>query len=165
MHQDISIFPNKQFYDGNLKLLPEGLGPWQTMPLQYDLPKDASELMQKISQSRLCFFPSKANTTDNRKTNEHEAQLVADLVQSFAKLYQENGREFTANTVGIITPFRAQIAKIRAVLEDLDTEYGTKYSTCTIDTVERYQGGARDIIITSLCLNSIYQIEALNLIG
>ena len=31
----------------------------------------------------------------------------------------------------------------------------------TIDTVERYQGGARDIIIISLCTNSMSQLQGM----
>ena len=31
----------------------------------------------------------------------------------------------------------------------------------TIDTVERYQGGARDVIILSLCTNSLSQLDSL----
>ena len=31
----------------------------------------------------------------------------------------------------------------------------------TVDTVERYQGGARDVIIMSCCMNFIFQMKAL----
>ena len=35
------------------------------------------------------------------------------------------------------------------------------YREFTIDTVERYQGGARDVILISLCLNNVRQLETL----
>ncbi|MBK7869677.1 MAG: AAA family ATPase [Saprospiraceae bacterium] len=59
--------------------------------------------------------------------------------------------------IGIITPYRAQIAQIRSVLTERDIDI----TNITIDTVERYQGGARDIILISLCTNSITQITSL----
>ena len=63
----------------------------------------------------------------------------------------------TVNSIGIITPYRAQIAQIRQQLlaENIDVE------SLTIDTVERYQGGARDIILISLCTNNFAQLDAL----
>lgn len=38
---------------------------------------------------------------------------------------------------------------------------GIDCSSITIDTVERYQGGARDIILISLCTNAASQMETL----
>jgi DNA replication ATP-dependent helicase Dna2 len=57
----------------------------------------------------------------------------------------------------VITPYRAQIAQIKSVLE----EQGAPLEQLTIDTVERYQGGARDVIIISLCTNSLNQLAML----
>lgn len=38
---------------------------------------------------------------------------------------------------------------------------GIDCASITIDTVERYQGGARDIILISLCTNAASQMETL----
>jgi DNA replication ATP-dependent helicase Dna2 len=85
-----------------------------------------------------------------------EAEIVGKVIDRFKNIYDTNGLEFSHQTLGVITPFRAQIAQIRHRLET----YGKSYELCSIDTVERYQGGARDIIIISLCLNMTHQLDA-----
>jgi len=76
----------------------------------------------------------------------------------FRELYQQIGRSWSATSVGIITPYRAQIAQIRSILAERELDSGG----ITIDTVERYQGGARDVILISLCTNSMAQIYTLS---
>jgi superfamily I DNA and/or RNA helicase len=44
-------------------------------------------------------------------------------------------------SIGVVSPFRAQVALIRGLLQDVPV---------TVDTVERFQGGERDIMILSL---------------
>ena len=61
-------------------------------------------------------------------------------------------------SLGVITPYRAQIAMIKEEIKDMDRVETNKI---TIDTVERYQGGARDIIIISLCTNKLSQLDSL----
>jgi DNA replication ATP-dependent helicase Dna2 len=51
--------------------------------------------------------------------------------------------------MGVITPFRAQMA---AILHEAH-QAGLDMTDITVDTVERYQGGARDIIIMSCAVN------------
>ena len=55
----------------------------------------------------------------------------------------------------MITPFRAQIAAIlhRAYLLDIPMH------NVTVDTVERYQGGARDIILMSAAVNNRFNLS------
>ena len=91
------------------------------------------------------------------KTNRYEAELVGELVEKIQALYQQQGRNFTARSVGIITPYRAQIAQIRQALSKKNIDI----DRITIDTVERYQGGARDIIIISLSTNTVNQFRSL----
>ena len=60
-------------------------------------------------------------------------------------------------SIGIITPYRAQIALITDYLSkaDLLTE------DLSIDTVERYQGSSRDVILISLCTNTDSQLASM----
>ena len=58
--------------------------------------------------------------------------MVAQLVRQYA------GMSFS---IGVVSPFRAQVALIRRLLQDV---------AVTVDTVERFQGGERDIMILSL---------------
>src|SRR5699024_10565267 len=59
--------------------------------------------------------------------------------------------------IGVITPYRAQIATIRHAIH----QAGLPAEGLTVDTVERYQGGAKDIIIISYCVNAMSQIQLL----
>jgi DNA replication ATP-dependent helicase Dna2 len=157
MHADICEFPSKYFYNSKLHLLPmDHGGAWQRETLSYRLPKNADELSIALSTKRVVFIPSGADYDGNPKTNLLEADIVGRIIDSFKNIYDENALDFNRNTIGVITPFRAQIAQIKHKLES----FGKSYELCSIDTVERYQGGARDIIIISLCLNMTHQLDA-----
>ncbi len=159
MHKDISAFPNENFYHGELKLLPKAcdLEGWQHAPLSLTpLSDDPIDLM--ISKYRLFYISTEIDEANgNRKTNEDEAQKAALLCQKFLDTYEKNDQELKPNEIGIITPYRAQIAQIRKALNTLSPAF----KDITIDTVERYQGGARKVIIISLCLNTISQLSGL----
>jgi DNA replication ATP-dependent helicase Dna2 len=83
---------------------------------------------------------------------------------AFAELYQANGRTLDPQTVGIICPYRAQIAQIKAKLveaQKANPQLQVDFERCTIDTVERYQGGTKSIVLLSLCLNNPNQLKTL----
>lgn len=165
MHADIAEFPAQVFYQGQLQLLDSDFGAWQKEPLQYKLGKEASPLDTLLATKRFLYFPTPADYAgaksetqkSNPKTNRHEAKLLAQLVQSFARIYAWQGKSLGAEDLGIITPFRAQIALIRQELEAL----GQGFEECSIDTVERYQGGARDIILISTTVNTNWQLQGI----
>ncbi|HEY0736240.1 MAG TPA: AAA domain-containing protein [Herpetosiphonaceae bacterium] len=73
----------------------------------------------------------------SRQANALEAGLVADLVRACLKLGLD-GRD----GIGVVVPHRAQKAALRALLPELA-------SADSIDTVERFQGGERDVIIVA----------------
>ena len=90
------------------------------------------------------------------RVNAAEAQLVARLLQRVHRFY---GSHFdAAKTVGVIVPYRNQIAMIRHELAALDVP---QLLDVSIDTVERYQGSQRDVIVYSFTVSRPYQLDFL----
>jgi DNA replication ATP-dependent helicase Dna2 len=77
------------------------------------------------------------------RTNQQEALLIRDILCT----YLEHGVGFS--NVGVIAPFRAQVATIRRVLEEAFPE-SDRYIRQTVDTVDRFQGQEKELIIVSL---------------
>lgn len=158
MHTDIMQFPAAAFYDGRLDILHNSLR--QQQALNWQLPAEASHYDRWMAQHRLLFIPAAVDElSPTLKTNRFEADIIAELVASYLRLMKANQRTPDAGSIGIITPYRAQIALIRHVLQEkgITTEF-----PLTIDTVERYQGGARDVILVSLCTNAARQLTTLS---
>lgn len=153
MHGDVLRFPSEEFYDGQLTVLKNVDKIKDRMNFNWnwsDFKKSVSYPI--ILKQRSVFIPSKLDlNAQNIKTNKHEAIVVRDLVRDYTKSILT----IKDYSIGIITPFRAQIATIRAVLQEDNLET----QNITIDTVERYQGGAKDIIIISLCVNHRRQLD------
>ena len=155
MHQDIANLVNAHFYGNILKIATER----QQASLNYPSfdPNDRYQTM--ISNKRVCFIPIReidnANISD--KTNDAEAEIAVSLSIALLDIYKANNLLFEPQrTLGIITPYRNQIALIRKKLEEIGI---SELSDIMIDTVERYQGSQRDVIILSFCFNKPYQLK------
>lgn len=161
MHADIMDFPNRHFYNGFLQTLPTTStgARHQHNPLNYTNVSEGLPFAEIMAQQRVVFLPNKSNSASPwQKNSAEEAQMVVQLVDFFKNLYTANGIAWQpATSLGIITPWRAQIAQLRASL----AADGHNPDELTIDTVERYQGGARDIIIISCCVHSEAQLSSL----
>ncbi len=160
MHQNIMQFPNEHFYQRTLKILPASIAHSlkQQTAIELDSHSQLNQSLKQLLQHRILFLPSPVDENSlTKKTNKQEALLIQSLLAQIHAYYQEQKKPFTPQTIGIITPYRAQIAQIREVLQELKFDI----DLITIDTVERYQGGARDIIIISLCTNTIHQMDTL----
>lgn len=111
----------------------------------------AAELLQR---HRLLFIDIPTDPADPAgKTNANEAFAVRALLAALTDPAQPPEKA----GIGIITPYRSQIA----LLSKAVTEAGLDAERITVDTVERYQGGARKVIILSLCLNRRTQLDQL----
>ena len=159
MHADIMDFPNRYFYDGLLQTLSAAADSPQHRPLSYKLPGLDPGLENIFAQKRVVFLPvEQAESLSSQKTSLAEAEMTVRIITAFKAIWAANDRAWhPEKTLGVITPWRAQIAQIRDCLSGA----GLDPDAITIDTVERYQGGARDIILISTCTHSAFQLESL----
>jgi len=120
MHPEIMEVSNRLFYGGRLHA---GVD---------------EELRRSPEGPSVSFVPVQTATVANpdSRRNESEAKVVSSLVQRYKALPVDQPL-----TIGVVSPFRAQVALLRHLLTGLDV---------TVDTVERFQGGERDIMILSL---------------
>jgi DNA replication ATP-dependent helicase Dna2 len=158
MHTDIMQFPSQHFYEQKLRILPDGMNDFQLQTIDFQSDNFETNFEKLIAERRVLFINTEADLSNSfNKTNVHEARMIGQLVKVFEKIYQSKNQSLTPNTLGVITPYRAQIAQIQATLRDLDFDT----DNITIDTVERYQGGAREVILISLCTNQVSQLASL----
>ena len=159
MHPDIAAFPNEMFY-AEEQLLPVPLPHQEEPQLDYQQPS-ADALDDLLKQQRVIFLASdtisSGITSPSDKVNPTEAKIVADLL---CRLYRQYGadRFDSAHSVGVIVPYRNQIAMIRREIEALGIP---ALMDISIDTVERYQGSQRDVIIYSFTIQHPYQLDFL----
>lgn len=174
MHRDIMAFPAEQFYQGQLDILPESiphhltqLHPLNLAPAPIAIGAATSapavaSLATTLSQHRLVYLPTQPDQRNaDPKVNGYEAALIVELIKAYTELYASSDRPIVAGDIGVITPYRAQIAHIRRYLH----EAGLRGDDYMVDTVERYQGGAKRIILISLCTNEDQQIRMLSQIS
>jgi hypothetical protein len=157
MHPEVALFPNYAFYNGELQIVP---CPHQTAEIEFLKYAADDPIQTMIATKRLAFIPSEKNENEKtNKANSFEANITAVLLKNIHALYELNGLEFSPEkSVGVITPYRSQIASIRREIVKLGIPV---LNLLTIDTVERFQGSQRDIIIYSFSVNQFYQIDYL----
>ncbi len=156
MHPDVAAFPNRMFYSAE-KLHPVPLPHQREDSLGYAAPPlDAFDDLLK--RRRMVYIPSAFchEPALSDKVNTAEAAIVADVLRRIHRFY---GSRFDPDkTVGVIVPYRNQIAMIRKRVETLGIPALERVS---IDTVERYQGSQRDVIIYSFTIQQHYQLDFL----
>jgi hypothetical protein len=157
MHRDIGAFASRQYYGGQLDILPL---PHQTGELGWKVGAEDSPLHIALATHRLLCFDICNPEESGQKSNSLEARQTAQIVASFADLCCHNALAPNwEKRLGIIVPFRSQIQQLRNALTQLNVP---EADTITIDTVERYQGSQRDIIIFSTVVGAPWQLPILS---
>ena len=156
MHPDIADFANRKFYaKEQLECVP--LAHQLETELAYN-EESEDALDNALKAHRMIFIPSMPCKQLNisEKINTDEARIIADLLR---RLYRQMSKDFDPQkSVGVIVPYRNQIAMIRKEIERLEIP---ALEDISIDTVERYQGSQRDVILYSFTIQSRYQLDFL----
>ena len=145
MHPDVAQFVNKMFYVKE-QLEPVPCKHQLDTSLHYKTPSEDA-LDEVLKTHRVVFMDA----------GTHEAALVANLLWRIWRLH-DDGQFDSDKTVGIIVPYRYQIALIRQELARYDIP--ALMQVC-IDTVERYQGSQRDVIIYSFGVEQMTDLDFL----
>ncbi|MFA8299855.1 MAG: AAA domain-containing protein [Hyphomicrobiales bacterium] len=147
MHRDIANSIN-HYYNNQLK---------EYLDLQreeWKLPvinNHNNDMLACIESSRMVYIES--STSTNIKTHPEEASIVVKLLDALYSIY---GSDMNEETVGVISPFRAQINEIQT---RINNKPYARY--ITIDTVERYQGSEKEHIIFTTTVASELQMRSL----
>lgn len=156
-NDEISAWPCGRFYENAY----EAFFPDRKLDLAIDFnckPVDWPEMLPWSDEFLRIIDPScpvvvvsyKANTFT--LSNPFEAQIVSALTLLYKKLVDAqqvgvSAQEFWTQKLGIVTPHRAQMASIRNLLVDMAGM--TMDPPPFVDTVDRFQGQERDLIISS----------------
>ena len=159
MHPEVADFANRAFYGATLAPIPV---PHQLQSLASSEKEGKNGLERLVAERRVAFIvsPGDFRTTISEKVNVDEARRVVALLRVVCE--QAEGREKGSfhpyRTVGVIVPYRNQIAMIRKEIARLGIP---ELLAISIDTVERYQGSERDCIIYSFTIQRPYQLDFL----
>lgn len=136
MHPDICRFPSMHFYDNKLlngvdmssKSAPFHKSPYLRPYVFYDI-VDGQEHRSGDSSS-VC--------------NEQEAEAAVQLLRFFKRRYPS---EFVAGRIGIITPYKRQLAVLRS---RFSSAFGSQVAAdMELNTVDGFQGREVDILVLS----------------
>jgi ATP-dependent RNA/DNA helicase IGHMBP2 len=136
MHRAIMDYPSRELYEGRLIADAAVAG-----HLLRDLPgvADAESTAKPLRfiDTAGCSFDEETEADGDSKENAGEAELVARLVEELA------ARGVPLRDIGVITPYRAQVRRLRdrlgALLPDLE-----------VDTVDGFQGREKEALVISL---------------
>jgi DNA replication ATP-dependent helicase Dna2 len=87
----------------------------------------------EAGEQPVTFIPVESRS--DARSNPAEAGVVREIVESFIR-----EQAIAPENIGVVSPFRAQVVLLRQMLAGLGV---------TVDTVERFQGGERDVMILS----------------
>jgi DNA replication ATP-dependent helicase Dna2 len=156
MHQELAVLVNEDFYEGQLRC-PQ---PWQAEVLDRTAwPTAPNDFTAQLRSKRVVFVPTRRQPEDlSMKESAQEAELAGQAAAYIARGY---GSKFNPETtLGIIASYRNQAARIRARLAQLAVELDLPaLAQVSVDTVERYQGSQREVIIVSFCCHHEHQLE------
>ena len=127
MSQRIQAFASTEFYDGRLRPASKTVA---TQRLD-DLDGVALDSLPPQLRDGVVFLDPESTQVGN--TNPAEAETVTEVVSAYL------GAGVDPADIGVIAPFRAQVAEIGKTLPD----------EIVVDTVDRFQGSSKQVVVVS----------------
>ncbi|HEV2403833.1 MAG TPA: DEAD/DEAH box helicase family protein, partial [Ktedonobacterales bacterium] len=141
MHPVICAFPSAAFYRGELV----AAGDARTALLDI-APSQASPQWDVLRPDHPLVFvdvPTPSDAAQTSKVSATQALVTLKLVRELLAL------GVAPEEIGVIAPFRAQVSAIRQRLERLPRYGQLGEARVTVDTVDRFQGGERRVMLMS----------------
>ncbi len=160
MNRWISNFSSTVFYEKRLLAHSSVANRKLHFPQSSTLPAEDTALSQVVApEFPLAFLDVREREANEQvKLSNAEARAVRTVVASLLT------RGIEAKDIGIIAPYRAQVANIRRHLlsSDATTNWSAldSASGLSVDTVDRFQGGERMVIIMSFATASEPELES-----
>jgi hypothetical protein len=137
MNQEVQDIPSRLFYEGLLFPSPEARR--RRLSISGGV-SDDGPVNRVIDPEQPVVFVN-VEGPDSGRARPEEAEAACRIVENLI------ASGVPSHEIGVITPYRAQQALIRNQLSGS----GNGYPLLTVDTVDRFQGGEREVIILSLC--------------
>jgi ATP-dependent RNA/DNA helicase IGHMBP2 len=138
MHEKIMQFPSAQFYQNQL-IAHESVRRWLLNP---------HELPVEFIDTAGCGFAEKQDPETLSRYNEEEGHLLIRMVEALIHGIGIDVWLEEKITLGIITPYRAQVDYLTKLTEALPV-WKTLHTYISIHTVDAFQGQERDVIAIS----------------
>ena len=142
MNPQISDISSKLYYDNRLKSHENNIHKKLKLKSDNHLLLDDSPVTL-IDTSNVEYYQL---NTDGGCINEHEAELVMSIIDALLS------NDISCDEIGVITPYKKQKMYIKGLLDDkkLDIE---------CDTIYRFQGREKDVILISFCKSTRRQLN------
>jgi len=137
MHEDIMYFPSNYFY--NNKLIADESVRTETLPNHPPI---------DFIDTAGCGYSEEQDPETLSRMNKEEGTLLIHIVEELVEQIGISNWQQSAYTIGIITPYSAQVEYLRKLVEasPVLTEI---QSLVSINTVDAFQGQERDVIAIS----------------
>ena len=152
MHPAICAFPSREVYDGALV----AAGAAQEALLDIPLDEGSAHWDVLRPDHPLVFVDvSSGEREQSGKVSAAQARVTMQLVRELLSL------GVPARDIGVIAPFRAQVSAIRQQLERLPPVDAPHDARVIVDTVDRFQGGERRVMLLSFGGRAVSQTRGL----
>jgi DNA replication ATP-dependent helicase/nuclease Dna2 len=159
MNKWISHFASRVFYDG--QLLPHASVANTLLEVATARPTLRAEtpsIVRAIDPLAPMVFLDVCGDQERAKTSDAEALAVREVIAGLL------ARGIAEQEIGIIAPYRAQVANLRRHLFSNDETIGWEAlpidTSLSVDTVDRFQGGERPVIIMSFATTTRLEADS-----